>query len=341
MRRIYVLAAATAAVISLIGCGGEKKQAAETTAVEEKVLIKTVQAEGERIGQLVEVTANIEPYKQNYITPAVSGVRIDRILVDVGDYVKKGQVVALMDPIQYNQAQTQLLNLESDLARMKPVYEAGGISAQSLDQLQTQVAVQRDVVANYKKNIDLLSPITGVVTQRDAEAGDLFAGTPILQIMQINPLKITANISEKYFANVKLNMPVEIRFDVLPDEQFTGKVTLIYPAMDPDTRTFTVEITVPNSNGRLRPGMFARAIFNMGDKDGVMIPDTAIKRQAGTNDRVVFVIKDGVAERRVVTLGRQIGAMSDALSGISVGEEVAVTSLSKLEDGMAVEVKND
>lgn len=79
----------------------------------------------------------------------------------------------------------------------------------------------------------------------------------------------------------------------------------------------------------------------MGDKDGVMIPDTAIKRQAGTNDRVVFVIKDGVAERRVVTLGRQIGAMYDALSGISVGEEVAVTSLSKLEDGMAVEVKND
>lgn len=339
MKKNQMLAISLLAALSLAGCVNKKAQTVET--VEERLLVKTETARTATIGQIVELTADIEPYKQNAITPAVSGVRIDRILVDVGSRVTKGQLLATMDPIQYNQANTQLLNLESDLARMTPVFEAGGISAQQLDQLRTQVEVQRDVVANYKKNIELRSPITGVITERAAEAGDLFAGTPILQIMQIDPLKITANISEKYFAAVGMNMPVEIRTDVLPDETFAGRVSLIYPAMDPATRTFTVEITIPNSNGRLRPGMFARAIFNMGDKEGVMIPDTAVKRQAGTNDRVVFVINNGVAERRVVTLGRQEGDRIDALSGVEAGEQVAVTGLSKLDDGVAVEVKND
>jgi len=339
MKKNQMLAISLLAALSFAGCGNKKVQTVET--VEEKVLVKTETAETDTIGQIVELTANIEPYKQNAITPAVSGVRIDRILVDVGSRVTKGQLLATMDPIQYNQANTQLLNLESDLARMQPVFEAGGISAQQLDQLRTQVEVQRDVVANYKKNIELRSPITGVVTERSAEAGDLFAGAPILQIMQIDPLKITANISEKYFSAVKMNMPVDIKADVLPDETFTGRVSLIYPAMDPATRTFTVEVTIPNSKGRLRPGMFARTIFNMGDKEGVMIPDTAVKRQAGTNDRVVFVISNGVAERRVVTLGRQIGDRIDVISGVEAGEQVAVTGLSKLDDGTAVEVKND
>ncbi len=339
MKKNQMLAISLLAALSFAGCGNKKVQTVET--IEEKVLVKTETAAADTIGQIVELTANIEPYKQNAITPAVSGVRIDRILVDVGSRVTKGQLLAAMDPIQYNQANTQLLNLESDLARMQPVFEAGGISAQQLDQLRTQVEVQRDVVANYKKNIELRSPITGVVTERSAEAGDLFAGAPILQIMQIDPLKITANISEKYFSAVKMNMPVEIKADVLPDETFTGRVSLIYPAMDPATRTFTVEITIPNSKGRLRPGMFARAIFNMGDKAGVMIPDTAVKRQSGTNDRVVFVISNGAAERRVVTLGRQIGDRIDVINGVEAGEQVAVTGLSKLDDGTAVEVKNE
>ena len=324
-------------LLTLVGCGNKSENVA--TVQPEKVLIKTAEAISAPVGQLVEVSANIQPYKQNSITPAVQGVRIDEILVDVGQNVSKGQLVATMDPIQYNQANTQLLNLEADLARMTPVFEAGGISAQQLDAMKTQVAVQRDVVANLKKNIELRSPITGVVTARNAEAGDMFANAPILQIMQINPLKITASISEKYFSKVKMNMPVEIATEVLPDEKFTGKVSLIYPAMDAATRTFTVEITIPNAGNKLRPGMFARAIFNLGEVESVLVPDVAIKRQAGTNERAVFVVKeDGTVERRVVELGRQIEKNYVILSGLNAGEQVSVTGLSKLDDGTAVEI---
>ena len=119
----------------------------------------------------------------------------------------------------------------------------------------------------------------------------------------------------------------------------TVTVSLIYPALDPSTRTFTVEITVPNANEKLRPGMFARSIFNMGDKEGIMVPDVAILKQVGSAERYLYVIKDGKAERRSVKVGRQVGKNVDILSGVSAGEEVAVTALSRLDDGVEVEVK--
>lgn len=135
--------------------------------------------------------------------------------------------------------------------------------------------------------------------------------------MQINPLKIIANIQEQYYPAVKLGMPVEIRTDIFPGEVFAGKVSLIYPALDASTRTFTVEVTVPNGNEKLRPGMFARSTFNMGDKEGIMVPDVAVLKQVGSSERYLYVVEDGKAERRSVKVGRQIGSDVDILSGWS------------------------
>ena len=338
MRKNLIYALSAFAVLMLPGCGSKNK----TTETEQtKILVKTAAVEEKTIQQNVEFTSNIEPFKQNYVTPAVSGLRIDQILVDVGDNVRKGQLLVKMDPITYSQQLVTLQNMENNLARSKKVYETGGISSSDFEQLETSVQVQRDVVANLKKNIELRSPIDGVVTARNDEAGNLFGNQPILQLMQINPLKVKVSISEQYYPNVKLGMPVRLTADIFPDREFEGKVSLIYPAMDASTRTFTVEVTIPNSEKVLRPGMSARSTFNMGDKVGVMIPDIAVIRQVGTNDRVVYVIKDGVAERRVVTTGRTVDGMIDILSGVKPGEQVAVTSMSKLNTGTEVEVRNN
>ena len=115
---------------------------------------------------------------------------------------------------------------------------------------------------------------------------------------------------------------------------FAGKVSLIYPALDASTRTFTVEVTVPNGNEKLRPGMFARSTFNMGDKEGIMVPDVAVLKQVGSSERYLYVVEDGKAERRSVKVGRQIGSDVDILSGVADGEQIAVTA-----DGVEVEVK--
>ncbi|MDE6374580.1 MAG: efflux RND transporter periplasmic adaptor subunit [Alistipes sp.] len=322
-----------------VGCTGRKSTA---VAVDQGVLTKSVAAETATVRLTEEFTSEIEPYKENDITPAASGVHIDRILVDVGDRVQAGQLLVTLDPTQYTQARVQLKTVEDDYNRLLPVYEAGGISAQQIQQAKAQLDVQREAVANLKKNIEVRSPISGVVTARNYESGDLFAAQPILHVMQIDPLKVIVNISEQYFPDVRVGMPVDLKVDIFPDKTFAGSVSLIYPALDPATRTFKVEVRVPNADRTLRPGMFARTIFDLGEKQGVMVPDVAIQKQVGSAERYLYVIEgDSVAVRRSVKPGRQVGDRIDVLSGVQPGEQVAVTAFSRLYDGAKVSIKQE
>ena len=144
-------------------------------AADPRVLTKSAAVETAAVRLTEEFTSEIEPYKENDITPAAAGVHIDRILVDVGDKVQAGQLLVTLDPTQYTQARVQLKTVEDDYNRLLPVYKAGGISAQQIEQAKAQLDVQREVVANLKKNIEVRSPISGVVTARNYESGDLFA----------------------------------------------------------------------------------------------------------------------------------------------------------------------
>ena len=325
-----------AAALMMTACG-TKEQKTEAVA-EVKVLTKTVKAEQQTISLMEEYTSEVNAYKENDITPAASGVHIDRILVDVGDKVHKGQLLITLNPTQYNQARVNLKLLEDNVNRLKPVYEAGGISTQEFDQVKAQYDVQKEVVENLKKNIEVLSPISGVVTARNNEAGDLFMNQPVLHIMQINPLKVVANIPEQFFSNVKRGMEVSLKLDAYPEEEFKGVVELIHPSINTTTRTFSVEVRVPNASERLRPGMFARTYFDMGKREAVMVPDVAVLKQVGSSERYLYVIKEGMAERRRVTVGRQVGQFVEILTGVEVGEEVAITALSRLENGAKVEI---
>ena len=334
MKKILMMIAAAAMTA---GCTGKRTTASAPE--ENRVLTRGVVAEETAVRLIEEFTSEIEPYRENDVTPAASGVHIDRILVEVGDAVREGQLVVSLDPTQYTQQLVQLQTIESDYNRLLPVYEAGGISAQQIQQARAQLDVQREVVANLRRNIEYRSPLTGVVTARNAEAGDLLTGQPILHVMQIDPLKVVVNISEQYYPAVRVGMPVDLRVDIFPDRTFAGKVSLIYPALDAATRTFKVEVEVPNAHGTLRPGMYARTTFDMGEKCGTLVPDVAIQKQVGTAERYLYVIVgDTVAERRAVEPGRQVGDRVDILRGVAPGERVATTALSRLYDGARVEL---
>ncbi len=333
--RIFTLGVMMAAALTMAGCKEKKTQTAEENPA---VGVKVAVASGETVAQEVEFTANIEPWQKNYIVPALQGARIDRILVKVGDRVRKGQLVAEMDPMQYNTAKVQANIAEADYYRVKKVYEAGGVSEQQLKQAEAGYLVAKETVDNLARNVKLYSPIDGVVTQKGEEEGNLFTQTPILEIMQIDRLKVRVSISEQYYTNVEVGTPMAISVDILPGETFEGKVSLIYPAIDPATRTFTVEVTIPNPGGRLRPGMFARSVINMGDKEAVMVPDVAVQKQVGSGERFVYVIDGGTARRTTVIPGRQIDGMIDVSGGVAAGQSVAVTSFSRLVEGAAVKI---
>jgi RND family efflux transporter MFP subunit len=334
MKKSLILVAAAVAMTAVTGCKWFKKEVVETP--DNRVAIKVAVARGETIARDVEFTANIEPWQKNLIIPALQGARIDRIYVKVGDRVRKGQLVAEMDPTQYNTARIQMETAKADYERLKTVHEAGGTSARDMQTAEAQYKVFREAANNLARHVKLYSPIDGVVTNKGEEEGNLFTQTPILEIMQINRLKVKVHISEQYFTHVKVGTPVSISVDLFPGEAFEGSVSLLYPAIDPATRTFGAEITIPNGGHKLRPGMFARCVINMGSKTGVLVPDVAVQKQIGTNERYVYVIADGVAQRRLVTPGRQIGSLMDIEQGMQAGERVAVTSFSRLTDGTEV-----
>lgn len=332
--------------LALAGCVGNKtKSSVEGVLTQQTaVLTKVAPVENVEVAQTVDFTTTLLPYKKTFITPQMA-LRIDEIRVDVGDHVKEGELVATLDRNQYNQTSAQLKNAKQNLARMRSVYEAGGVSRSQIDELETSVSVMEENIANLERNIELRSPIDGVITGRYNEPGDLFTmggnadgGVGVLQVMQINRLKAIVALSEQYYPQIYKGMKVKVMAEVYPDREFEGVVNIVYPAINATTHTFNVEVLVPNAKEVLRPGMFARTEFNMGSRKSLVVPDVAVQKQMGVNDRYVYVIKDGVAERRIVTLGRQVGQQVEILSGVTEGEEVAITALSKIKNGTSVEV---
>jgi RND family efflux transporter MFP subunit len=339
--QVAVLTAFTALAVSC-GGGGAKKQAAEPAAEEaKKPLVQVATVQTEIVPQTEEFSGTILPATENYISPTM-GLRIQKINADVGARVTKGQVLVELDRSNLLQAEVQLENLKTDLQRYQTLYAAGGIAKQALDQIQTQVDASQLAYDNLLENTVLRSPVTGTVTARNYDPGDLYGSKgPILTLMQIDRVKVQVNVTEAYYPQVKVGMPVEVKLDVYPDETFAGKVSLIYPAVDAMTRTFTTEITIPNGSGKLRPGMFSRVSLNFGEQEQVLIPDMAVQKQAGTNERFGFVVENGKAVRRTLATGRQIGSRMVILSGVSAGERIVVAGGQKLLDGTEVDITQE
>ena len=341
MKTIFRIMSAAAAVVLAAGCSNSNTKTADKTA-EAKEIIPTVavqQVHVQEVPQLATYTSTIQAYVKNNIAPQSAG-RISRILVDIGDFVKKGQVVAEMDQTQLAQVELQLKNNETELNRMRELYEVGGLSKSDLESIEMAYNVSKTQYENLKENATLVSPINGVITARNYDAGDMYAmSAPIYTVEQIVPVKMLVGISETDYSKVSKGDSVEITADALPGKTFTGKIRKIYPTVDPATRTFTVEVVIDNNNSALRPGMFVRAVVKFGSNNSVVIPDVAVVKQQGSGERFVYVLnEDGTVTYQKVVLGRRMGAEYEVLEGLNDGAKVVVGGQIRLKDGIKVTV---
>ncbi|MDR3137615.1 MAG: efflux RND transporter periplasmic adaptor subunit [Tannerellaceae bacterium] len=325
----------------LMSCGGGEKQAESSEeAVDNRVKIRVETVRKQEVEQEVELTANVTANVTNKIAPQAP-VRIEKLLVEVGDAVKEGQLLAETDATALKQAKVQLENVEQEFLRIEELYKVGGVSRSVRDAQYTALEVSRTTYKNLLANNRLLSPIKGIVTARNYDSGDMYNGAlPVYIIEEISPVKMMVNVSERYFTQVKKGMRVSLRFDVYEEEVFDGKVGLIYPTIDEGTRTFPVEIKLKNEGGRVRPGMFGRVTLAFGAKSRVVVPDRAIIKQPGSGERFVYVLKGNKVEYKEVKLGRRIGGHYEILEGLNDGDKVAVTGLNRLNDGVEVAVVN-
>lgn len=337
MKKSFQLVALLAVVLLGSCTGGKDKSAAEK--VEEKPRVKLADVTARPVEQIQEYTATVEAEVKNNIAPS-SPVRIDKIFVEVGDRVVKGQKLVQMDAANLKQKKLQLDNQKIEFQRMDELYKVGGASKSEWDASKMQLDVQETSYKNLLENTSLLSPVSGVVTARNYDNGDMYSGgEPVLTVEQITPVKLLINVSETYFTKVKKGAPVNVKLDVFGDEEFEGKISLVYPTIDPATRTFQVEIQLPNRDQKVRPGMFARATLNFGTLNNVVVPDLAIVKQAGSGDRYVYVYKDGKVSYNKVELGRRMGAEYELRSGVPDNSQVVVAGQARLINGTEVEVE--
>ncbi len=331
---------AASAVLMAAGCGSTGSKTAEQTTVEDTVPSVTVaQVSVREVPQEATYTSTIQPFVKNNIAPQTAG-RISRILVDVGDFVKEGQVVAEMDQTQLAQVELQMKNNEVEYNRLKELYAVGGLSKSDLDAIEMAYNVSKTQYKNLLENSTLVSPINGVITARNYDAGDMYAmSAPIYTVEQIVPVKLLVGISETDYSKVEKGDPVEVTADALPGKTFYGKIRKIYPTVDPATRTFTVEIVIDNNYSTLRPGMFSRATVKFGVNNSVVIPDVAVVKQQGSGERFVYVLNaDGTVTYQKVVLGRRMGAEYEVLEGLADGAKVVVGGQIRLKDGIEVTV---
>ena len=324
-------------VLALASCSSKDDKKA-TEMKEELPIVEVVTIGEEAVKQTSEYTGTVEAFKTNNIS-SNSGSRIKRILVDVGSRVSRGQRLVILDDVNIAQQQIALANLKRELDRARELVKIGGGTQQAVDQLQAQYDASARAIRTMQENTVLTSPVSGVVTAKNYDAGDLPSGLPILTIEQQQPLKVIVNVNESEYPYVKRGMPVTVKFDTYGDEVFQGQVYLIHPTVDATSRTFQVEVAITNRNDKVRTGMFARVNFNYGTTHSVVVPDRAVQKQVGSGVRYVWVYQGGEVELREVELGQRLEDRYEVKGGLAAGSQVVIAGASRLQDGAKVQLK--
>ncbi len=344
MKRYYIPAAAVL-LLTLASCGsnagkGNAAATPEMAAAPVLQLVEVQTAARESVPYTMVYSSTVQANIVNNIAPQTAG-RIIRINVEIGDFVNAGQILAEMDRANLVQAELRLKNAKAELDRVKSLLDEGGISQSDYDQLELNYKVSKSSYDNLRDNTILRSPVTGVVTARNYDKGDMYSmSAPLFTIQQIVPVKLLVPISESEYTRVNKGDRVTVQADALPGRSYEGKIVRIHPTMDAATHTFNVEVQVKNEKKELRPGMFARATVDFGSASSITVPDQAVVKMQGAGTRSVYVMAaDSTVIARVVSLGRHFDSKYEILEGISEGEQVVVKGASTLKSGEKVRLQ--
>jgi RND family efflux transporter MFP subunit len=252
---------------------------------------------------------------------------------------------------------------ESDFNRIKSLLDQKVVSQAEYDQKLTAVRAaqqQYQTAANAaqqsyrsleaaRARVDLArksaadtivrAPFSGIVAERLVSTGDYVnKGTKVATVVRIDPLRVQLTVPEQYLAQVAEGQPVRLSVDAYPNETFSAKVRFVSPALKTDQRALTVEAVAPNTDGRLKPGLFATALLQQPHPaPALLLPASAIETVAGTPR--VYVVAGDKVEERIVTTGEKVGDRMEIVSGVKAGERVAIDPRGKLADGVRVQIE--
>jgi RND family efflux transporter MFP subunit len=357
----------------LWGCGQSQAQDPKKGRAEPKPLPVTVTTvETRPVQRSVETVGSLLAWDESQVRVEING-RVDRLLADLGDRVKAGQVLVTLDAREYRfqaeQAEASLRmagetqarviaeqeEAKANLERAEELYKRELISAQERDRWRTQYRVtqaltqlnaadiqrQEAALAAARKKLQdttIRAPIAGAIAKRHINVGEFVKdGTPLLTLVVSDPLKYTGTVPERFAPEVRVGQTLQLSVEAHPGQAFAGQVTRVAPAVEVQTRSLSLEARVPNADGRLRPGFFAKgAILTRRDEAVTFVPAEAVTYFVGTTK--VFVVTDGKAVERLVKPGGRQGGWIEIVEGVKAGEAVAITNLPQLFNGAPVTV---
>jgi len=277
------------------------------------------------------------------------GGKVVTVGPDEGQVVRAGQALATLDATEYRlaveQASAQADRAARDRDRNRPLLTSGALAPADMDHLESgarQSAAAADLAKKRLADTRLDAPISGIIARRAIEVGTTVApGQPALTIVDLDPVRVRVGVPEADVGHVAIGAASTVRIPAL-DTTFVGRVTLIGVSADPSTRSYTVEISVPNPARRLRAGMVAEATIESKEtRPALMVPAAAVLHDGGVNGSTIVYVLDGdgarVHSRRVAT-GTARGDSLELTSGITAGDQVIVAGQQRLRDGASVQL---
>ncbi|MCP4684399.1 MAG: efflux RND transporter periplasmic adaptor subunit [bacterium] len=334
---LIVTVAALSALQLFAACG---EQAQEETIGERVIAVNAVVVE--RSDQTVTriYTGTLEGKQQTVVYSRLAEA-VDEVLVAEGQQVKADQVVLTLDRYgassQYTQAQSVFLNAEKNFNKMAFLYKEGAVSETEHDAARTEYEVNKAAFEAVAKMVEVPSPIAGVVTSMEVSPGDLvYVGQELATVATTDRLRVKFGVNSDEIESFTAGSEVNVLSDAV-DGKLAGQVVAIAGSADPVTRSFEVEALFDNSSGLFRPGMFVRVEFVRERLESVVsIPRKAVLTLDGKE--TIFVVKEGRADKREVTLGADLSGEVVVTSGLSAGDTLVVLGQDYLDDGINVNV---
>lgn len=331
-RRWTIILLSTALLAS---CG---KKEGDTVTQLPTIPVKTTLAERGRIEAEREFAGGLEGSRQADIYVRISEA-VTALPFAIGDRVKDGDVVVYLDKggasSQYFQAKATSDNAEKNYQKMKYLFAEKAISESEHDAAESQFEVAQANFRAARELVELTSPINGVLVELNPRVGDVPPmGTIAARVASIETLRMSFGVPASLAREFSVGMSGTLRV-AKADSVFACTVTKISSAADPQTRTFTIEVSVPNPTGALQPGTFAKARFAIASsEDALVIPQEALLSEEGI--QTLFVVKNDTARVRTVTIGIVNETTVEIVSGIEAGDEVVYLGQGFLADGYPV-----
>jgi len=368
-RSLVVITAALLASAAT-GCGGraENQDAAKTAAAPEAVVVSTTTVAKADIAVPIMATGSLTPTRQTDIGPSVDGI-IDEVVVNVGDRVKKGDVlfktreVDIRLQVQQLEKQValgraQLKNAQSEMRRQNALKSGGWVSQSRMDTTKTnaevagaQVGVWEAQLAQLRQQLKdtiVRAPYDGVISRKDVYEGRFMAtrfggmsasggSSGVVQIMAIDPLAVIVVAPATYFTQLKVGMAAKVHVDGL-DTPIDAKVAVINYGVDYKARSVEVRLSLPNPDYKILPGLYCRVELMPEARKALVVDRKAIQGPEGS--RYAFVMENGRAKKVSVSARELDGERVEILSNVPAGTELLVgTNLSHITDGVVVKVE--